>query len=362
MAAVTPLAGKMIAQIRKDGPLRLDAFIRMALTDPEHGYYVTAAPIGAAGDFITAPEVSQIFGELIGLWSVDRWLAMGRPDPFLLVELGPGRGVLMEDGLRAAGQASPEFRAAARLHLVETSVTLRADQRARLGHYAPTWHESLDDVPRGPMVAVANEFFDALPIRQLRRFGRGWQEQFVVVDAGERLFGRWRDLDYDAGRDLHPIYHRIPPTIVIEHAPERNACALALGERIAADGGAALVVDYGHRGGGVGSTLQSVRGHDHADVYAQPGVADITTHVDFGALARSAAESGCRIDGALDQGRFLLNLGLAERLEALIRANPDHVDSLRAGAYRLIDEEDMGSLFQVLAIVHPSLGPTPGFQ
>ena len=362
MVPVTPLAEKMIALIRKDGPLRLDEFIRMALTDPEHGYYVAAAPIGAAADFITAPEVSQIFGELVGLWCVDRWLAMGQPDPFLLVELGPGRGVLMQDALRAASQASPQFRAAARLHLVETSVTLRADQRTRLGSYAPSWHVRLDDVPQGPMVAVANEFFDALPIRQLRRFGRGWQEQFVVVDAGERLFGRRRDIDYDAGRDLHPIYQRIPAKIVIEHAPERSAYALALATRIAEDGGAALVVDYGHRGGGVGSTLQSVRGHDHADVYAQPGAADITTHVDFGALARSAAESGCRIEGAVDQGRFLLNLGLAERLDALIRANPDHAESLRAGAYRLIDEEEMGSLFQALGIIHPSLGPTPGFQ
>lgn len=362
MGTATPLAGKIIALIRKDGPLRLDAFIRMALTDPEHGYYVTGTPIGRRGDFITAPEVSQIFGELIGLWCVDRWLAMGRPDPVILVELGPGRGVLMEDALRAAGQASPGFRAAARLHLVESSATLRADQRSRLAAHGATWHSRLEEVPAGPQIVVANEFFDALPVRQLRRFGQGWQEQFVVVDAGERLFGRWRDLDYDAGQELHPLYHRIPPTIVIEHAPEREAYAVAIGERVAAHGGAALLIDYGHRGGGVGSTLQSVRGHDHADVYAEPGAADITTHVDFGALARAAAGCGCRIDGAVDQGRFLLNLGLAERLEALIRANPTHADALRAGAHRLIDEDAMGSLFQALAIVHPSLGRTPGFQ
>lgn len=362
MASPTPLAEKIIARIRREGPLRLDEYIRIALTDPEHGYYVTGTPIGARGDFITAPEISQIFGELIGLWCVDRWMAMGQASPVMLVELGPGRGVLMEDALRAASQASPAFCAAVRLHLVESSAPLRADQRARLGRFAPVWHARLDDVPTGPMLLVANEFFDALPVRQLRRFGDGWQEQFVVVDAGERLFGRWRDVSSDVSRELHPLYHRIPPTIVIEHAPERNACVRAIGRRLAAHGGAALMIDYAHRGGGVGSTLQSVRGHDRADVYAAPGAADITTHVDFLSLAREAAETGCRIDGPVDQGRFLLNLGLAERLDTLIQANPDHAETLRNGAARLIDEEQMGRLFQALAVVHPSLGPTPGFQ
>ena len=362
MASDTALAAKIIAQIRRSGPIRLDEFIRIALTDPEHGYYVKGQPIGADGDFITAPEISQIFGELIGLWCVDRWQAMGRPAPFVLVELGPGRGVLMADALRAAGQVDETFLDAAQLHLVECSATLRAEQESRLAVYDPTWHTDLQMVPPRPTLLIANEFLDALPIRQLRRFGDGWQEQFVVVDAGERLFGRWNDLDYDAGSELHPLYHRIPATIVIEHAPERNAYTRAVAGRIASQGGAALLIDYGHKGGGVGSTLQSLRGHNRADVYAEPGEADITTHVDFGSIARAAAEMECRIDGAVDQGRFLLNLGLAERLDMLLKANPEQADELKSSAQRLIDEDQMGSLFRVLAIAHPSLGPTPGFQ
>lgn len=362
MDGPSPLAEKIIALIRENGPVRLDDYMRMALTDPEHGYYVTANPIGVDGDFITAPEIGQVFGELIGLWCVDRWRAMGEPDPFLLVELGPGRGLLMADALRVAGKACPAFRTASRLHLVESSATLRQDQNVRLASHGPVWHDRFEDLPSGPILLIANEFIDALPIRQIRRFGTGWQEQFVVVDAGARLFGRWREVEQDLMTELHPLYHSIPASIVIEHAPERNAYALAIANRVAADGGAALLIDYGHRGGGVGSTLQSVRGHDRADVYAEPGLADITAHVDFGSLARAAAESGCRIEGAVDQGRFLLNLGLAERLRTLVAANPDQAESLRVDAHRLIDDDQMGRLFQALAIVDPSLSPTPGFQ
>lgn len=362
MTDLPPLTEKIIAAIRAEGPMRLDAFIRTALTDPEHGYYTTAQPIGAAGDFITAPEVSQIFGELIGLWCVDRWQAMGKPDPVLLVELGPGRGVLMADALRAAGQACVSFLESAALHLVETSAPLRADQRERLSDAEPAWHDSLESVPVGPMLVIANEFIDALPVRQLRRFAGGWQEMHVYVDIGPRLFGRWHDLDHDPAQELHPMYRGLPEGIVIEHAPERAAFAKALAARLARDGGAALVIDYAHRGGGVGSTLQSLRGHDRADVYQWPGQADVTALVDFGPLARAAAEAGCRIDGPVDQGRFLLNLGLTERLRTLTAANPAEADSLRAGAHRLIDDDQMGSLFRAMAIFDPALGPTPGFQ
>ncbi|MEZ5670313.1 MAG: SAM-dependent methyltransferase [Alphaproteobacteria bacterium] len=362
MAAGAPLVERMIRLIREDGPLRLDAFIRMAMTDPDHGYYVVGTPIGAEGDFITAPEVSQVFGELVGLWCVDRWQAIGSPAPFNLVELGPGRGVLMADALRAGAAADPAFAEAARLHLVECNDRLRAEQAKRLDAYRPTWHDRFAGVPRDPLLLVANEFFDALPVRQLRRFGEGWQEMFVVVDAGRRLFGRWRDIGHDARAELHPMFHRMPATIVIEYAPEREAQMAEIARRVARQGGAALVIDYAHRGGGVGSTLQSVRGHDRVDVFHAPGQADITTHVDFGALARAAAGADCRIDGPVDQGRFLLNLGLAERLQALIQANPARADELNAAAHRLIDDDAMGGLFRVLAVAQPDLGPTPGFQ
>ncbi len=336
--------------------------MEIALFHPEDGYYVRRDPLGRRGDFITAPEISQSFGELIGLWCAEIWGAMGRPDPVRLVELGPGRGTLMADALRAVARAAPEFRAALDIHLVEASPALRRIQGETLADAAPAWHERFESVPAGPCLIVANEFFDALPIHQMERTKTGWRERLVALDGSGFRFvlagksGALEDAIADTVRGA-------PPGAVAELCPAGEALAASIGERLAGAGGAALIVDYGHGSSAAGDTLQAVRGHEYAGVLAAPGAADLTAHVDFAALARAAMGVGARAHGPRTQGDFLGALGIEARAEALARgATKEKSDDIRAGIARLIDPAQMGSLFKVMAMTVPTLPAPPGFE
>jgi SAM-dependent MidA family methyltransferase len=352
----TPLFAEIRDEILATGPITVARYMALCLGHPVHGYYTRRDPLGAGGDFVTAPEISQMFGELIGLWIAATWGAMGAPARLDLVELGPGRGTLMDDALRALRQVAPDFRPG--LHLVETSPVLRARQAGRLSGASPTWHSSIESLPDGPCIVVANEFFDALPVRQFQRTERGWCERLVGLSGdGGLVFGLAAE----------------PDAAVV--APARSGAIIAvpgpaldvvrrLTRRFVRDGGALLAIDYGHVRPGFGDTLQAVAGHGFVDPLAAPGEADLTTHVDFAALARAATLEGARIHGPVDQGDFLLALGLRSRAERLSRgANAVQAEAIAAASDRLLDpaRRGMGRLFKVMGASHPSLGTLAGF-
>ena len=328
----------------EEAPLRLDAWMAACLAR----YYATRDPLGAAGDFTTAPEISQMFGELVGLWLAHTWADQGGP-PCILAELGPGRGTLMRDALRAAGR-QPGFREAAELWLVETSPALRAAQAAVLP--AARWADRLEDLPPGPLFLVANEFLDALPIRQFQRTDALWRERRVGPDGF--LWGLPRaDVALDAR------FPGLPDGAVAEFCPQAEAIATRLGARVARDGGAALLVDYG-AWDGFGDTLQAVRGHRPVDPLDAPGSADLTAHVRFRAIAEAARPT--KAWGTTGQGAFLERLGITARARALARGrSPDAVGAIAAAHRRLTHPDEMGNLFQVLALLPEAAPPPPGF-
>lgn len=348
--------GRLIAQrIALTGPISIADFMAEALGHPRLGYYRRAMPLGAAGDFTTAPEISQMFGELVGAWLAERWLAMGRPSPVRLVELGPGRGTLMADALRAT-RGVPGFQAALDLHLVDTNEPMRAAQRAALETHAPTWHERFDEVPAGPLLLVANEFFDALPVRQFHRTEEGWRERMVGLadDGGLRLA---------LAPGVTPFASLLPdatPGAEAEICEAGRALAAAIGARIREHGGWALIVDYGAESAGHAASLQAVRGHRSADVLERPGETDLSAHVDFAALAAAA---GVPSFGPMGQGEFLHRLGLSARSAALKRhASPEHARAIDAASARLIAPDQMGTLFRVLALGDGKSAPPAGFS
>lgn len=360
---MTPLAGHLARLIRATGPIPLSHYMALALGHPEHGYYVTRDPLGARGDFITAPEVSQMFGELLGLWIADCWTLQGRPSPFVLCELGPGRGTLMADALRAM-RAVPDLADAAHLHLVETSPALSAAQKSRLPQ--ATWHVRFDDVPRGPLFLIANEFFDALPISQFVKTERGWCERHVgLADDGEepRFVPVLAPVPLACDHVLPPAMRGAPVGAIAEISPASCAIAEAIGVRIADAGGAAVVIDYGHARSGVGDTLQAMRAHKFADPFEAPGEADLTAHVDFEALADAAARGGAKAHGPVAQGAFLAQLGIAERARTLkLGATPAQATDIDAAMRRLTATEEMGSLFKALALTPPGAPVPAGFS
>lgn len=358
---MTPLGERLRRRIVGSGPVPVSTFMAEALGDPTYGYYPTRDPLGARGDFTTAPEISQAFGELIGLWSVVVWQSMGAPGEFRLIELGPGRGTLMADFLRAAGRAVPAFAAAADLHLVETSPVLRAAQAERLSGFEPNWHDDLATVPPGPSIAVANEFFDALPVRQIEWRDGAWRERLVDW-TGDRFA---LVLSPEPTPLAAALPDGLPPPragAVFEIAAPAQTIGAALGARLAAEGGAALTIDYGHAVPGYGDTLQAVAAHRYADPLADPGEADLTVHVDFATLGMTLAQAGATIHGPTTQGAFLRALGIEARRESLLgHAGTDQKAGIESGIERLISPDGMGTLFKVLAATAPGLPAPPGF-
>ncbi|MFL5233996.1 MAG: class I SAM-dependent methyltransferase [Microvirga sp.] len=356
---MTGLKDELRRMIAADGPITVERYMALCLGHPVHGYYTRRDPFGAAGDFVTAPEISQMFGELIGLWAVETWRLMGAPRPLGLVELGPGRGTLMRDLLRAA-RVDPGFCDAVRVQLIETSPALRqAQQRALGGSAVPiAWHERLPQAPAGPAIVVANEFFDALPVRQFVRAERGWCERLVGLGPdGGLAFGLFREPERGltlAGRAGDVL--------------EQPEAALGLARDIAGlarkGGGAALVIDYGYEGPAFGDTLQAVRRHAYADPLAEPGAADLTVHVDFAKLAAAARAEGAAVHGPVTQGAFLRALGIETRAAALKRrATPAQAEDVERALARLTGAgpDGMGELFKAICIADPRLPPPPGF-
>ncbi len=346
------------------GPISVADYMTLALGHPRYGYYMARDPLGAAGDFITAPEISQMFGELIGLWCAVVWQQMGRPAPVLLVELGPGRGTLLADALRAA-RTRPDFAAALRVHLVETSPFLRKQQEMTLAKRHPglkvEWHERLEDAPAvAPILVVANEFFDALPIRQYVRTGEGWWERRIGLGANAEGFAF--ALEKVDEPDLPQAWAVAERGVIVETGAQGAALARTIGARTAQTGGAALVIDYGYTHPAPGETLQAVRHHVFQDILDRPGETDLTAHVNFAALAAAAEDGGARAYGPIAQGLFLSRLGIAARAQALMAgARRDQAASIASGLRRLVHPAEMGAMFKALALAHPHLPPPPGF-
>ena len=349
---MTALLRELRHLILQEGPIPVARYMAICLGDPRHGYYATRDPLGAGGDFVTAPEISQMFGELIGLWLTDLWHRAGRL-PAHYVELGPGRGTLAADARRA-------MRAAAfdpPVHLVEISPVLRAAQ-AKLVPDA-CWHHDLSSLPGdGALLVVANEFFDALPVRQLEATQSGWRERLVGHD-GARFFPAPGPSVPDG---LIPDTLRdAPPGTIVETSPAATAVAAGLAARLKAQGGAALIVDYGHARTGTGDTLQAVARHAFADPWADPGGRDLTAHVDFEALAASASGEGVRTFGPRAQGEWLEAMGIGARSAALSRSRPERADELAAARERLVAPGQMGDLFKAMALIAPGWPHPEGF-
>jgi NADH dehydrogenase [ubiquinone] 1 alpha subcomplex assembly factor 7 len=359
---VKEIAGGIGRHIAAEGPLTVAAFMAMALHDRGSGYYPRRQPIGAAGDFTTAPEISQIFGELVGVWCALSWEAIGRPDPVVLAELGPGRGVLAADLLRAAA-AMPAFRRALRLYLVEASPLLRVEQQRRLAAAGPVWLERADELPAGPMLLVANEFLDALPIRQFVRTESGWAERLVAIDrAGELAFAAGPESAAAALLVPERLRRSAPPGSVVEFRPAALALAAYLGRRFAHAPGSALFIDYGYFPARPGSTLRAWRRHLPAAVLSRPGTADLSADVDFAAVAEAARAAGAAIHGPVAQGPFLVALGAGARCASLCaRASPVQRHALESGLARLIDPAEMGERFKAMAVTTPGLAAPVGF-
>lgn len=355
------LSARIAARIAAEGPMPLDAFWRIAMTDPEHGYYAAGQPIGDAGDFVTAPEISQIFGELIGLWLADAWQGQGAPDGFDLVELGPGRGQLMADTLRAARMA-PGFTEAMRLILADASAPLRRAQAKALANHAPRWTTTWRDALEGdgPLFLIANEFLDALPIRQWRKTAEGWREQLIAADAEGFRFAPGPVAGFP-NRLADDAPEHAPEGAVLEWSAERDECIAAIAAAVAARGGAALIIDYGHAATRLGDSLQALRNGRPADPLADPGDADLTSHVDFAAVAAIAKRAGAKAYGPVDQGTFLLRLGAEARAASLsARATPEQAAGIHHAVRRLIHPLQMGSLFKAIAIAPPDAPPPAG--
>lgn len=357
---MTPLTTILRDKIAEVGPISIAEYMALALGHPEHGYYMTRDPFGTRGDFTTAPEISQIFGEMVGVWAGATWHQMGG-GPISLVELGPGRGTLMADLLRAT-KSVPGFHQAVTIHMVETSPTLAHAQYMRLRHEHPRieWLDSVDELPQNKLLLIANEFFDALPIKQ-----------YVMTDAGmcERRIG-WNEdsqaLEFilgNPGLTLAKSGSKIPTGTVMEQSPASKAVMRDIAARIKAHGGAALVVDYGYLGEAHRDTLQAVKTHLFHPVLGSPGEADITAHVDFTSLMEVARGAGAAVWGLETQGAFLRRMGAELRLEMLLKQAPqDQRAPLISGLARLMSPQAMGELFKVMAITQDARMEPPGFS
>jgi NADH dehydrogenase [ubiquinone] 1 alpha subcomplex assembly factor 7 len=356
---MSALEEEIFAEIRANGPIGIDRFMALALGHPRHGYYMTRDPFGLAGDFVTAPEISQIFGELLGLSAAMTWQALGEPAEVALVELGPGRGTLMADALRAA-RALPGFLSCLDVHLVEMSPVLQRAQAEKLKDSGrrPIWHASIDTLPEDrPLLILANEFFDALPIRQFQRHEGEWRE---------RLVGIGRDGALALGLDRTPAQGLNldgPDGVVFETSPVSLDIMRRIGERLASQGGLLLTIDYGYSRFAFGETLQAVRKHKFAPVLANPGEADITAHVDFSSLAIAARRGGAVAHPCLTQATLLDRLGIRHRA-GILKRNAEDPGAIDAAVERLVglDGNGMGKLFKALAVTSMDVGVPAGFE
>ena len=352
----TPLEKRLINTITNDGPISIEQYMNACLANPEYGYYMGKDPFGRGGDFITAPEISQMFGEAIGVWFATAWQMMGKPETVNLIELGPGRGTLMADIIRASA-VLPEFAKAVSIHLVDISPALRQIQGQTFKNTPVdiSWHQRFEQVPAGPSLIIANEFFDALPIRQYVLAADGWHERLVGVTDGK--------LAYTYGSEVLP-QSEIPTWAkdaqqgdFIELSPQRDAVAKQIGSFIAKNGGAGLFIDYGHVKSAPGDTFQGVYKHKFIDCLFRPGKIDLTSHVDFEQLANSFEAGGAKAHNLRTQGQFLIAMGLRER-EAILKKKAPARTRINLGkqADRLVNEKQMGVLFKVLAVTDKSLG------
>jgi NADH dehydrogenase [ubiquinone] 1 alpha subcomplex assembly factor 7 len=336
--------------IANTGPISLQYYMGEANTR----YYASRDPLGAAGDFVTAPEISQMFGELIGLWLADMWIRAGRTAPVHFVELGPGRGTLARDALAAARKHGLE----PKVHLIESSTALKAMQVSAVPE--AQWHEDLSSVPRGgPILLVANEFLDALPIRQLVKTEQGWRERMVGLDDQGQLVPIAGQQPMDLA--VPEALRQAETGAIWESCPGAAAVLYEVAGRLAEQGGAALFIDYGHAEPRLGSTFQAVRAHEMVDPFATPGEADLTAHVDFAMLTRVAESCGARCFGTVGQGDFLRALGIDQRAEALTQATPDRGAEIEAARTRLTEPEQMGTLFKVMGLAAPGWPEAVGF-
>ncbi|MCV3207026.1 class I SAM-dependent methyltransferase [Mesorhizobium sp. YC-39] len=357
---MTRLKTRIAELIDAVGPIPVSEYMALCLFDPEDGYYTTREPFGAAGDFVTAPEISQMFGELVAIWLYEAWRATGRPLPVTIAEIGPGRGTLMKDMLRTLSRLDTALTAGASFAMIETSPRLAEIQKQTLAGTSATirWHETIDTLPRTPLLIVGNELFDAVPMRQFVRAGTGWRERMIGLDdAGElRFFAGAGSVDPTL---LPGDAEEAPQGAIAEIAPARAALMATISERVARLGGAGLFLDYGHLQPGIGDTLQALRKHDHEHVLANPGEADLTAHVDFAALAAIVRAHG--LDAHLaTQGEFLVRMGLLERAGRLgANANEAAREKIASDVDRLAGPQAMGELFKALAILPTGIAVPP---
>jgi NADH dehydrogenase [ubiquinone] 1 alpha subcomplex assembly factor 7 len=330
----------ILSQIEQHGPMEIGQFMSLALGHPEYGYYMKQDPFGRSGDFVTAPEVSQMFGEVLGAWTAHSWMQMGSPDSFVLLECGPGRGTLMADVMRATKNV-PVFHDACQLHLLEMSPVLRDVQGKTLADYTPQWHNVLDEVPQGlPIIVLANEFLDALPFRQLVYLEGAWHERVVGVLGDQLAF-----VTKPCPKALWPQFGAPQADDVFEFSTARISFVEQLCQRMKADQGAALFIDYGHGKSAFGDTFQAMKGHEYVSVLEDVGNADLTSHVDFEPLLTLAAAQDVKAEPLMEQGAFLKMLGIEARATYLRDKGAENIEK---DLHRLIDPDEMGSLFKVM--------------
>jgi SAM-dependent MidA family methyltransferase len=359
----SPLQSEIKKLIKASGPMPVWRYMELCLTHPKFGYYVSRDPLGREGDFTTAPEVSQMFGELLGLWAASVWKAIGQPPLLRLIELGPGRGTMMADALRALRVLPPLYQSLS-IHLVEINPVLREKQKSTLsGVRNIAWHENIDEIPNGPAVILANEYFDVLPIHQAVKGESGWHERTVEIDAGGKLgFGIAPEPVPRFEVLLPPLVRAAPIGAVFEWRPDAEIMKIAT--RVRDQDGAALIIDYGHLRSDAGDTFQAIARHSFTDPLKNPGQADVTAHVDFEALVRAVEDLGAAAHGPVPQGDFLRRLGIETRAVTLMaKASHEVSEDISGALKRLIGggRGGMGSMFKVLAVSEPHLTALAGF-
>ena len=350
------LKQKLLKSLAASDPISVAQYMHLCHSHPEYGYYATGNPLGKDGDFITAPEISQMFGELIAIWAISVWKAMNCPNPFQIGELGPGRGTLMKDFIRTA-QHHRDFVNATKFKLIETSASLIQQQRQALAKHVDLveWHKTIDDLKPLPTLFIANEFLDAIAFRQFVKTGEAWLERCVGIDKNNQLAFVLGNTQID--RQMLPADHTIQPIgAIYETAPARQAIVISIANHLASHGGAALFIDYGHEKSGFGDTFQAVKSHEYVSPLAYPGLGDLTSHVDFQAIGEAASQQGAKIGGILTQGEFLLQLGLLQRAGRLGHCKPvEFQQQIQTDVERLAAPEQMGKLFKVFCLAQENL-------